>query len=71
MLFRSDKAFSEISDIQGTMIDPRFFTYRASLRLSVGGVFEAESDIKQSLSLRPMDGDALAQIGRASCRERV
>lgn len=55
-----DEAFNEISDVQGTMTDPRFFTYRASLKLSVGRISEAESDIKQALSLQPRDGDALA-----------
>ena len=40
--------------------DPRFFTYRASLLLSVGRVDEARADIEKALQLKPMDSHALA-----------
>jgi tetratricopeptide (TPR) repeat protein len=40
--------------------DPRFFTYRASLELSVGRVDAAEKNIQQALSLGSKNSDALA-----------
>jgi len=40
--------------------DPRFFTYRASLRLTTGSVEGAGKDIDQALKLDPNSGDALA-----------
>ena len=39
---------------------PHFFTYRASLRLAVGRVIAAGTDIDQALALNAEDGDALA-----------
>lgn len=40
--------------------DPRFFTYRASLRLATGNVEEAGKDLEQALKLAPNDSDALS-----------
>ncbi len=40
--------------------DPRFFAYRASLRLATGTVHEAEKDIARALDLAPNDADALS-----------
>jgi tetratricopeptide (TPR) repeat protein len=40
--------------------DPRFFTYRSSLRLATGSVEGAGKDLEQALKLAPSDADALA-----------
>ena len=53
-------AFDSIKGVPDSVGDPRFFTYRASLLLSVGRADEAAQDIARALSLKPMDSDALA-----------
>jgi tetratricopeptide (TPR) repeat protein len=40
--------------------DPRFFTYRASLRLATGSVEDADQDIEQALKLDANNSDAFA-----------
>ncbi len=54
------KAFESIATVPGTISDPRFFTYRASLLLAVGRVDEAGTDIERALNLNPNDNNALA-----------
>jgi tetratricopeptide (TPR) repeat protein len=53
-------AFDSIKGVPDNVNDPRFFAYRASLLLAVGRADEAAQDIARALSLKPMDGDALA-----------
>ncbi|OGP89260.1 MAG: hypothetical protein A2156_07200 [Deltaproteobacteria bacterium RBG_16_48_10] len=55
-----EKALESISEIREEVQDPKFFTYRASLLLSVGRADEARSDIEKALHLKPINGDALA-----------
>jgi tetratricopeptide (TPR) repeat protein len=55
-----EKAIGILSEIKEGVQDPRFFTYRASLLLSVGRVDEAKSDIEKSLQSMPTNSDALA-----------
>lgn len=55
-----EKAIEALLDITGEIHDPHFFTYRASLLLSVGRVDEAISDIEKALQLMPMNSRALA-----------
>jgi Flp pilus assembly protein TadD len=55
-----EKAFSAIAGTPQEVRDPRFYTYRASLLLSVGRVDQAKSDIEKALTLVPRDGLALA-----------
>jgi Flp pilus assembly protein TadD len=54
------KAFESITTVPGTISDPRFFAYRASVLLTVGRVDEANADIEQVLRLAPNDSNALA-----------
>jgi len=54
------KAFDAIAQVPDTIREPRFFTYRASLLLTVGQVEEANADIERALNLNPTDSDALA-----------
>src|SRR5262245_19130430 len=54
------KAFESITTVPGTISDPRFFAYRASLLLAVGRVDEANADIERVLNLNPNDSNALA-----------
>ena len=53
-------AFSSIEKIPEDIRDPRFFTYRASLLLSVGRIDEAEKDIERALNLEPVNSLAFA-----------
>jgi tetratricopeptide (TPR) repeat protein len=53
-------AFSSIGKVPESTRDPRFFTYRASLLLTVGRVEDASKDIERALSLNPKDSDAFA-----------
>jgi len=53
-------AFSSLKGIANDIRDPRFFTYRAALHLSVGRVDEASADIKRALDLDPTDSHAFA-----------
>jgi tetratricopeptide (TPR) repeat protein len=53
-------AFSAIEGAPKEISDPRFFTYRASLLLTVGRVDEAGADIDRALSLDPKNSDAFA-----------
>jgi tetratricopeptide (TPR) repeat protein len=54
------KAFKSIAAVPEMIREPRFFTYRAALLLTVGRVDKANSDIKQALRLAPKDSNALA-----------
>ncbi|MGH8583553.1 MAG: TonB-dependent receptor domain-containing protein [Gammaproteobacteria bacterium] len=54
------KALDSIATVPGTVSDPRFFAYRASLMLAVGRVDEANADIGRALKLNPNDSNALA-----------
>ena len=53
-------AFNAIATVPSTVTDPRFFTYRAHLLLTVGRVDEAAVDIEHALRLAPNDANALA-----------
>lgn len=53
-------ALAAVQDIKPLPDDARFFSYRASLLLSVGRVDEARADIGHALALRADDADALA-----------
>jgi tetratricopeptide (TPR) repeat protein len=53
-------AFSAIEGAPKDISDPRFFTYRASLLLTVGRVDEAGADIDRALRLEPKNSDAFA-----------
>ncbi len=53
-------AFASLEGARADILDPRFFTYRAVLLLSVGRVEEGRSDIAGALGLDPKDGQALA-----------
>lgn len=53
-------AFSAIEGAPQDTSDPVFFTYRASLLLTVGRVDEARADIDQALRLDPKNSDAFA-----------
>jgi tetratricopeptide (TPR) repeat protein len=73
------RAFEAVEKVGEAVSDSRFFTYRASLRLSVGRVEEARADIDRALSLNPNDGDghalkaviAVVQNDRETAREAV
>jgi len=54
------KAFAAIEGAPEEIPDSRFYTYRASLLLSVGRVDQARSDIEKALVLAPRDSLALA-----------
>ncbi|OEU51777.1 MAG: hypothetical protein BA861_01325 [Desulfobacterales bacterium S3730MH5] len=53
-------AFSSLEGVPEYIGDPRFFTYRAGLLLTVGRVDEAMPDIERALSLDPYNADAFA-----------
>ena len=53
-------AFASIAAAPKDIRDPRFFTYRAALLLTVGRVEEARVDIERALTLDPRDSHALA-----------
>jgi tetratricopeptide (TPR) repeat protein len=53
-------AFSGIEEVPEDIPDPHFFTYRASLLLTVGRVDDAGGDIERALSLDPENSDAFA-----------
>jgi tetratricopeptide (TPR) repeat protein len=54
------QAFESLDGMTEEIRDPRFFTYRASLLLSVGRVDDARSDIGKALSFAPLNSQALA-----------
>jgi tetratricopeptide (TPR) repeat protein len=54
------QALASLEEITEETRDPRFFTYRASLLLSVGRVEGAKSDIEKALSIAPNNSHALA-----------
>jgi tetratricopeptide (TPR) repeat protein len=53
------QALESLEGITEEIRDPRFFTYRASLLLSVGRVDDAKSDIEKALSIAPNNSQAL------------
>jgi tetratricopeptide (TPR) repeat protein len=53
-------AFDAISTAPAAVPDPRFYTYRAHLLLTVGRVDEAAKDINEALRLAPNDANALS-----------
>jgi tetratricopeptide (TPR) repeat protein len=53
-------AFSSIEGLPEDIQDPRFYTYRAGLLLTVGCVDEAGVDIKRALNLDPSNSQAFA-----------
>ena len=53
-------AFAAIAGAPENIRDPRFFTYRAVLLLSVGRVDEAKADIDRALALDPRHSPAVA-----------
>ncbi|MEA1991086.1 MAG: FecR domain-containing protein [Thermodesulfobacteriota bacterium] len=53
-------AFSGLEGVPEDIQDPRFFTYRAGLLLTVGCVDEAGVDIKKALNLDPSDSQTIA-----------
>jgi tetratricopeptide (TPR) repeat protein len=53
-------AFDALAAVPPTVTDPRLFTYRAHLLLTVGRVDEAAADIAQATRLAPADVNALA-----------
>jgi len=54
------KAFDSLETLPEGVRDPRFFTYLASLELSVGLVDAADKNIRQALSLDSSHSDAFA-----------
>ncbi|OEU51552.1 MAG: hypothetical protein BA861_10360, partial [Desulfobacterales bacterium S3730MH5] len=54
------RAFSSLEGVHEDIQDPRFFTYRAGLLLTVGCVDEAGVDIERALDLDPSDSQAFA-----------
>ncbi|SPD75778.1 TonB-dependent receptor [uncultured Desulfobacterium sp.] len=53
-------AFLSLNGISEPLNDPRFYTYRAGLLLSVGRVDEANMDIEYAFSIDPKDSRAAA-----------
>jgi tetratricopeptide (TPR) repeat protein len=53
-------AFASLGAVPKDVRDPRFFTYRAALLLTVGGVEDARVDIEHALTLDRRDSHALA-----------
>ncbi len=54
-------AFASLANVAMEQVDdPRFFTYRAALLLTVGRVDEAQVDIERALSLAPRNANAAA-----------
>jgi tetratricopeptide (TPR) repeat protein len=54
------QAFSSLQGAAEDIRDPRFFTYRAAIRLSVGRVDTATTDIERALTLDPGNSYAIA-----------
>jgi tetratricopeptide (TPR) repeat protein len=54
------EAFTAIENAPEDVSDPRFFTYRAGLLLTVGRIDEAAEDIRKVLDMDPVNGDAFA-----------
>jgi tetratricopeptide (TPR) repeat protein len=54
------KAFGAIEGAPEDIPDPRFYTYRASLLLSVGQVDQAKADLKKAFAFATRNGLALA-----------
>jgi tetratricopeptide (TPR) repeat protein len=56
-----EKAIASLEGVDDKGIrEPKFFTYRASLRLATGNVEEAEKDLDRALKLSDNDANALA-----------
>jgi tetratricopeptide (TPR) repeat protein len=55
-------AFERIDGLPDQLRDPRLFTYRASLLLTVGRIDEARADIDKALGIAANDSDALAVL---------
>ncbi len=53
-------AIKTLEQVSERVEDPRFYTYRASLRLAVGQVEKAQADLQQALTYQADDGGALA-----------
>jgi tetratricopeptide (TPR) repeat protein len=53
-------AYESLGKAPKNIRDSRFFTYRASLLLSVGRIDEADDDINKALKLAPNDSSALS-----------
>ena len=57
----TQRAFAALQSVPDEAVtDPRFFTYRASLRLAVGQVTAAEADVAHVLASEPTDPEAIA-----------
>jgi tetratricopeptide (TPR) repeat protein len=56
------RAFSAIDGVDAGVRNPGFFTYRASLLLTVGRGDGARADIRHALELQPDNADALALL---------
>ena len=54
------RAFASLKGAPEDIRDPRFFTYRAALLLSVGRVEEAQADIEKALTVYPSYSQAMA-----------
>ncbi len=54
------KAFDALEAVPENRRTSRYFVYRASLQLAVGGVDEAKADLEQALRLDPNTSDAFA-----------
>lgn len=57
---RSLEALNKLNLVPETEQGAVFFSYRAALRLHLGRVSQAQEDIRQSLELKPDNGEALA-----------
>jgi tetratricopeptide (TPR) repeat protein len=53
-------ALARLEEVPARLRETRFYTYRASLRLYVGRVEEAQADLAHALRLDPRQGSALA-----------
>ncbi|MGA1795652.1 MAG: tetratricopeptide repeat protein [bacterium] len=54
------RAFSSLEGVREGILDPRFFTYRSQLLLSVGRIDAARIDIERALKLDPFHPNAFA-----------
>jgi len=54
------RAFSSLEGVREGILDPRFFTYRSQLLLSVGRIDAARIDIERALKLDPLHPHAFA-----------
>jgi tetratricopeptide (TPR) repeat protein len=54
------QALESLEGLTEEIRDPRFFTYRASLLLTLGRVDQAKPDIEKALNLAPFNSQALA-----------